>query len=664
MRINLRLMQNVLVVACLLTPLSSPGQDSAAEKRLISIDDQASFRSIGSPVFSADGQWLAYTVTTGDYEKNQSLNRIWMQPAQGGSLVALTAAGVSSWSPVFSKDGRTLYFLSARDEQKTQLWSLNLVAGGEAQQVTELERGVDQINFSSDEKKLLLVLRDEDQSEPLVEGSNPWVIDRLDFKKDAAGTYLDRLRTHIYIYDLATKQLTQITSGDFDDSDPAWSPDDRQVAFTSFRNPGDSYNSDIWLVDAKAGAAPRQLTSNQGADSAPLWHPDGDWLVFTSAQGEIEPNYAVNHLARLNINKLEHQWFSLELDRNIWSPEFSADGKQVYFRLEDSGEEHIARLGWSDKRFERVLDGKRVISSFALGAGNQLAAVFSTSVMPGELHVLQDGKPRAITGVNTALIDQLKLGETREIHYQAPDGWEIEGFVTLPPDYRKGQRYPAILKIHGGPVGQYDVGFSFDSQLLAAHGYVVIKTNPRGSSGYGQEFTLGLYQGWGEKDYQDVLAGVDRAIELGYADPDRLGMGGYSYGGILTNYLLGKTDRFKAAVSGAGSGHYLASYGHDIYRLWYETELGLPWENRELWESLSPFNYIHEATTPTLFYGGNKDWNVPIQGSEQLYQVMKRVGVETLLVVYPDEHHGGWSYANEKDSWLRRLAWYDRFLKN
>ena len=653
-----------LALTALLGSPDALASDHKSDKRLLTVDDYAKFKSVGSPVFSEDGLWLAYTVETGDYEKNQTLTRIWMQPAQGGSPVALTAAGVSSWSPVFSKDGKKLYFLSSRGEEKTQLWSLNLAAGGEAQQVTELERGVDQLNFSSDEKKLLLVLRDEDTSEPLVEGSNPWIIDRLDFKKDAAGTYLNRLRTHIYIYDLATKELTQITSGDFDDSEPAWSPEDSQVAFTSFRNPGDSYDSDIWLVDAKAGATPRRLTTNPGADSSPLWHPDGGWLLFTSARGDIEPNYAVNHLARLSVEDLEHQWFSLELDRNIWSPKFSADGKHVYFRLEDSGKEHVARLSWPDAQFDRVIEGKRVVSSFALGAGNQLAAVFSTSMKPGELHVLKDSKPRAITGVNSELANELKLGETKQIQFKAPDGWDIEGFVTLPPDYRKGKRYPAILKIHGGPVGQYDVGFSFDSQLLAANGYVVIRTNPRGSSGYGQDFTLGLYQGWGEKDYQDVLAGVDRAIELGYADPDRLGMGGYSYGGILTNYLLGKTDRFKAAVSGAGSGHYLASYGHDIYRLWYETELGLPWENRELWESLSPFNYIHKATTPTMFYGGNKDWNVPIQGSEQLYQVMKRVGVETVLVVYPDEHHGGWSYANEKDSWLRRLAWYDRFLKD
>jgi dipeptidyl aminopeptidase/acylaminoacyl peptidase len=205
-------------------------------------------------------------------------------------------------------------------------------------------------------------------------------------------------------------------------------------------------------------------------------------------------------------------------------------------------------------------------------------------------------------------------------------------------------------------VSQYNHGFSYESQILAANGYVVVRSNPRGSSGYGQDFTFGLYQGWGENDYRDVLAAVDHVIEQGYGDPDRLGVGGFSYGGILTNYIIGQTQRFKAAVSGAGSGLYVASYGHDMYRYWYESELGVPWENREMYERLSPFNYIHQATTPTLFMGGEKDWNVPIQGSEQLYQVMKRMGVDTELVVYPDEHHGDWSLANEKDAQLRKLA--------
>lgn len=631
-------------------------------KRTITVDDQNGFQSVASPVFSPDGKWLVYTVTSNDIVANKSITRIWMKPAKGGAGVPMTTAIASSSQPVFSKDGKTLYFISARGDQKAQMWSLNLELGGEAVQVTNLERGVSSINFSSDEEKLLLVLTDEDESKPLVEGSKPWVVDRLNFKKDYVG-YVGHLRDHVYILDIATGELTQVTSGDFDDSQPAWSPDDSQIAFTSNRNPEADYNTDIWLVDAKAGAEPRRLTSNRGSDSSPIWHPDGEWIVTRSARPEIEPNYAVNHLARIGVNNSKHEFLMQDLDRNVNRVRLSDDGTTLYFLVEDSGEQHLASLDWKSQKMTRLVTGKRIISDFAEGPGKQLAGIVSTDVNPGELFIKGGSDIQVITEANKALLNQLELAHTQEIHFNAPDGWPIEGFVTFPVGYEKGKKYPTILRIHGGPVGQYGHGFSFESQLLAANGYVVVRTNPRGSSGYGQDFTMGLYQGWGEKDYQDVLAGVDHVIEQGYADPDRLGMGGYSYGGILTNYLLGKTDRFKAAVSGAGSGHYLASYGHDEYRVWYETELGLPWESRELWERLSPFNYIHLATTPTLFIGGDKDWNVPIQGSEQLYQVMKRVGVETQLVVYPNEHHGGWSFANEKDAWLRRLAWYDRFLR-
>ena len=651
----------LLLIFCGLTAWQAGA--STGSKRLITVEDQTAFKSIESPVFSPDGRWVAYVVATSVYDKNEVFNQIWMQPVDGGTAIPLTSTAHSSSHPVFSLDGKRIFFLSARGDKTPQLWSLNIERGGEAVAVTDLERGVDAINFSSDQKKLLLVLKDEDESEPLIEGSTPWVIDRLQFKADYVG-YLNHLRNHIYLYDIHSRELTQLTSGDFDDSEPAWSPDDRHVAFVSNRDIDGTYNTDIWLVDAIDGGEPTRLTDNKGADASPVWHPSGRWIVTSSAKADIEPNYAVSQLTRVNVKSRKQQWISESLDRNVYQPTFAHEGESLYFLVEDSGEQHVAQLAWEKLEISRPVREVGVISQFAVDKKLRIAAVLSSSRKPQELFVYEDDGLRQATKVNVPLATSLKLGETREIHYQAPDGWDIEGFVTLPPNYRKGRRYPGILQIHGGPVSQYDHGFSFEAQLHAAQGYVVIRTNPRGSSGYGQDFTLGLLYGWGEKDYRDVLAGVDHAISLGLVDPDRLGMGGYSYGGILTNYLLGQTNRFKAAVSGAGSGHYLASYGHDEYRYWYESELGLPWENRELWERLSPFNYIHKATTPTLFYAGEKDWNVPVQGSEQLYQVMRRVGIETRLVVYPDEHHGNWSFANERDAYVRMLNWYKRFLKD
>jgi dipeptidyl aminopeptidase/acylaminoacyl peptidase len=270
---------------------------------------------------------------------------------------------------------------------------------------------------------------------------------------------------------------------------------------------------------------------------------------------------------------------------------------------------------------------------------------------------------RQLTRVNEEFFSQIKLGETEEIHFKSYDGVEIEGFITKPPSFDPALRYPTLLLIHGGPVEQYSYGFSFEAQLFAANDYVVVRSNPRGSSGYGRAFSFALYQSDGEMDYSDVMAGVDRAIDLGYSDPDRLGVGGYSYGGILTNYTITQTDRFKGAVSGAGTGLALANYGHDMYQRWWELEYGLPWETREFWEGTSAFDHIEKVSTPTLFVGGEKDWNVPVQNSEQLYLALRRRGITTQLVVYPGEHHNGWTIPHQKDFLERRLAWYDQYVK-
>ena len=224
-------------------------------------------------------------------------------------------------------------------------------------------------------------------------------------------------------------------------------------------------------------------------------------------------------------------------------------------------------------------------------------------------------------------------------------------------------RYPTLLRIHGGPVAQYTHSFNFEAHLFAANGYLVVTTNPRGSSGYGQEFSEAIWADWGNKDYDDVMAGVDYAIAQGWADPERLGVGGWSYGGILTDHVITRTDRFKAAISGASEVLYVANYGHDHYQLQWEKELGLPWVNREAWERISPFNHVDRITTPTLLMGGEKDWNVPIQNSEQLYQALRRRGIPTQLVVYPDQGHGLRPPKYNRDRLERYLAWYGKWVK-
>jgi dipeptidyl aminopeptidase/acylaminoacyl peptidase len=261
-------------------------------------------------------------------------------------------------------------------------------------------------------------------------------------------------------------------------------------------------------------------------------------------------------------------------------------------------------------------------------------------------------------------MDEVRLSKMEEVHFQSSDGTPVEGFIVKPPAFSPELRYPALLRIHGGPVSQFDKSFMFEAQLFAANGYVVIMVNPRGSSGYGQDFSRAIFADWGNKDVQDVLAGVDYAVAQGYVDPDRLGVGGWSYGGMMTNYVIASTDRFKAAISGAGGALWTAHWGHDHYQLEYVAELGVPWRNREIWERISfPFYNVEKITTPVLYMGGALDWNVPIIGSEHMYQSLRQLGRTTQLVVYPGEHHGIRKPSYQKDRLERYLAWYGKYVK-
>ncbi len=372
--------------------------------------------------------------------------------------------------------------------------------------------------------------------------------------------------------------------------------------------------------------------------------------------------YAGRNLAISPLEGGTVEILTADLDRNVTRPRFHPDGNAIYFRAEDDRVYHLARLDLETGRVTRPVGGKLKVSSFTMSPAARLAVLKGEPHQPAEVFLV-DTRLRQLTLRNTELLGQLQLGEIEDLHFQSSDGTHIKGLAVRPPDFVEGRRHPTLLRIHGGPVSQFYFDFNFEAQFFASRGYLVVMANPRGSSGYGQDFALGIWQAWGQKDFEDVMAAVDHAVARGWADPLRLGVGGWSYGGILTNYVITRTDRFKAAVSGASEVLYVANYGHDHYQLQWELELGLPWENRELWERLSPFNYVEKIVTPTLIMGGEKDWNVPILNSEQLYQALKRLDRETLLVVYPGESHGLRRPTFLKDRRLRELDWYDKYVK-
>jgi dipeptidyl aminopeptidase/acylaminoacyl peptidase len=684
----------VLLLVLLAISSSAVLAQTPSSPRLIGIDDLFGLLEVQDAQISADGQFIAYVVNSTSLKDDKSESRIWMLPYAGGEPIALTAAGTSNEHPRWSPDGKFVAFLSERkdaegNEQKTQVYLLNRV-GGEAQALTNVAQGVNEFVWSPDGKRLALLLKDpspeeletaatkeKDKEEGVATSKKsktqrPWVIDRLLFKSDTVG-YLDRRRTHLYVFDVASKSLTQVSSGDYDDSSPAWSPDGKFLAFSSNRSkpdPDATYASSIFVVasgNTDKGASLREVTTGTGGDHSPTWSPDGKWIAYST---RLEPKlmeYATSHIAVVSAQGGAPKVLTRALDRNSTEPRFTPDSKAIDFIVDDQGTQNVAQVAVADSKITRPIGGRMFVNDFSLSQSGALAASVSTMDRPFEVYTASNGTsngaPTRLSHVNDAWLLQFKLSQGEYVSFKSKDGTTAHGYLYKPVDYVPGKKYPTILRPHGGPVWAYYAEFQDLGQLLAANGYLVLLPNPRGSSGYGLDYAKAIFADWGNKDFQDDMAIVDYAIAQGLADPDKLGVGGWSYGGISTDFIIGQTNRFKAAIAGAGGAEFTSLWGHDQYVLDYITELGYPWENRAVWDRVAPLYKVKDIHTPTLFMGGNIDWNVPILGGEQMYLSLKALGRETELVVYPDEYHEFKTPSHIKDRHERYLAWYAHYVK-
>jgi len=661
----------VLVIVCWSAALQ------AQQRHTVTLDDLDALREVSDPQLSPDGSWVAYSVSAVDTVHDRDDSDIWMTSWDGTRTVQLTRSPAGEHTPRWSADGRYVAFLSDRDDphESDQLWLLD-TSGGEAERITSLPAGVSDYAWAPDGKRIALIAQDPDPDAP-VEGdtarktARSIVIDRFRFKADEEGYVTDR-RSHLYLLDLATHRAVLLTPGDYDEAYPSWSPDGRSIAFVSRRRPEPDRtdNFDIYVVDARPGAEPRQLTSFPGGDNdpgwggrAPTWSPDGRSLAYVQGGPLSLLYYATQNVAVLPAAGGTAKVLTPGLDRQVLSPAWSRDGS-VLFLLEDDRVYHLARVSPGGGPIERVVDGRRVVSDFSVSQGGRIAVVTSTPSEPAEVYAVDNGRLRRLSHQNDAWLARVRLASVEEISFKSFDGTIINGFVVKPPDYQPGRRYPTILRLHGGPVWQLFNDFAnVDWQLYAARGYVVLGVNPRGSSGRGQDFQRAIWAAWGEKDSKDVLAGVDYLVASGVADPERLGVGGHSYGGILTDQVIARDRRFKAAVSDAGQGNAIAGYGTDQYAVEYETELGKPWEKPDTWRRNSyPFFHADRIVTPTLFICGELDFNVPLINSEQMYQALKSLGRDTELVIYPGQYHEFHTPSYRHDRYERMLAWYGKYL--
>lgn len=666
---------------------------AAPGRRLLTVDDMTRERDVTDARISPDGQLVAYSVSDADTAYDVSVSAVYVTSWDGRTTRRMTWSKQGEHAPRWSPDGRMLAFLSARDEERDveQVWMLPR-DGGEAQRVTNFPGGVTDYAWAPDGHRLAVIANDPDSDSGDADATTnkrtprPIVITRFQFRADNIGWLGDR-RARLYTADVATHATTLLTPGQIDAALPAWSPDGGLIAYVrKAAEDGDrTSNHQVYTIEPRAGAVPHQITKYDGNDDdpewgagPPAWSPDGKWIAYIRGGPEKMLYYSTGHLAIVPAAGGPERVVTGSLDRAVIQPQWAADGSGVYFLLEDDRAVELARVAVTTRgdsaiggAIDRIVTGRQVLSAFEVTSGGHAAFVASSPTMPPEISVLDDGArpvasggaaPRQLTHDN-GWLDSVSLGTTREVTARSPDGTIVSGFILTPPGYASGHRYPAILRIHGGPVEQWDDSFDFEWQLLAAHGYVVMAGNPRGSSGRGQAYTSAIYADWGNKDSQDVLAIADKAVADGIADSARLGVGGWSYGGILTDEVIARTTRFKAATSGAGMANAFAGYGTDEYVREYEDELGTPWTHPEAWLRVSfPFLHADRIVTPTLFFCGDLDANVPLINSEQLYQALRSLGRPTALIVYPGEYHEFTKLTHLRDRLQRYLGWYDHFL--
>jgi dipeptidyl aminopeptidase/acylaminoacyl peptidase len=673
------------MVGCALSFSVALSAQTAPAKHGMTLDDLAKMERVGAPVVSPDGAWVAYTVSRIDAKEDKNGSQLWMVSWDGKQDVQLTFSKDGVGEPQWSPDGRWLAFTTGREADGAhaakgeQVWVLDR-RGGEAQQLTNVKEELEGYKWSPDSKTLLLTLQERD--EPLEDKGGkpatpkPIVIDRYHYKEDRVGFLTDK-EPHLYLFDVATKKLSKLTNGPVDgagsygEEDGVWSPDGALVAFVSNQSKPDPdrvANPDVFVVDAKAGATPRRLTTFAGTDSGPLvWTPDSKAIVYRQGTAPHYSIYDLRQMAMISVAGGEAQTPKLlapKLDAWVGAPVLAPGGSAVLTAVPDDREEYVAEI---------PLDGRGGMSRLTKGsgaasgideAGGHVALLWSSDTAPSEIYALEGDSLRKLTSHNDALMATLEVAPTENLEAKTKDGSEVHGLLTTPIGYAAGAKAPMILFIHGGPTAQDQHGFDVSRQMFAAHGYAVLQVNYRGSTGRGQKYSMAINADWGDKEVIDLMAATDAAVATGKIDENQMGVGGWSYGGILTDYTIASTTRFKAASSGAGMGNLLGFYGIDQYILQYQEELGAPWKNLDLYVKLSyPFLHADRIKTPTLFMGGDKDFNVPVEGGEQMYQALRAVGTPAELIVYPGQFHGFTRPSFIKERYQSWFDWYDKYVR-
>ena len=666
----------------------------AVETRVVTTaDDLYRIQLAADPQISPDSDHIVFTVQRVERETEKKYTNLWLAGVDDGRLRPFTHGKWTDSQPRWSPDGKTIAFLSNRGNEEQMQLHLIPLDGGEARPLTDLKGSFGSYEWSPDGARLVCQFRKKDadalerekdeQKKKL--GVSFRHITRTDYKFDGAG-YLPVERWHIWIVDAASGEATQLTDGDKDETEPRWSPDGRSILFVSNRsdNPDmDLDASELYLIPA-AGGEMQQVETHPGRKFGPSFSPDGSQVAYYGRplRGRWYQN-ACLYVAPLagggsrnvsgpsDLHLAPATTGDIASDHPLVAPVWSPDGARVYCRATFRGNQSLVSYDVAGEgEPEWHIDEPSLLGSYTFDpARKRIAYVWSTMDDPTQIVVrdLPDGEPRTLTELNDWLAD-IVAGEIEEVWFKAADGYELQGWILKPPGFDPGQRYPSILQIHGGPQMQFGNLYSHEFHYLAAAGYVVYWCSPRGGQGHGEAHAKAIYGQWGTVDYDDIMAWADYLEGQPYIDPERMGVTGGSYGGYMTTLIIGRTDRFEAAVAQRVVSNFLSFYGSSDLNFGLEHLAGTaaPWEDVQTCWALSPISAIGNARTPTLIIHSENDYRCDQEQGEQVFIALKRLGVDTEMLLLPGESHGV-SRGGRTDRRIARLeymlGWFERYLK-